>query len=74
MKTAESRDAMVALVQATYADFPSFVALPQTKDPAWTTRVTVVNPMDNSSYVEALHKFCANGVQPKGRDGNDLVG
>jgi hypothetical protein len=71
MKTAEARDAMVALVQEAYAEFPAFVDLPQLKSA--TVRVTVEQPLDNASYVQALHKFCALGMKPAGRMGNDLV-
>jgi hypothetical protein len=73
MKTAEARDAMVALVQEAYAECPAFVSWPQIKANDVKTRVTVKDPADNSSYVTALHEFCASGVKPAGRNGNDLV-
>lgn len=73
MKTAEARDTMVALVQETYAEFPAFVSLPELPDEEITTRVTVADPADNTSYITALHKFCASGAKPTGRRGNDLV-
>lgn len=71
MKTAEARDTMVALVKETHAEFPAFVDLPQLKSA--TVRVTVEQPMDQASYVKALHEFCAAGMKPAGRMGNDLV-
>lgn len=74
MKTAEARDAMVALVKETHAEFPTFVSLPQKKGGKISNRVTVENPLDHASYVAALHKFCASGSKPAARDGNDLVG
>jgi len=74
MKTAEARDAMVALVQEAHAKFPTFASLPQDKSGVWDTRVTVENPLDQASYATALHKFCASGSKPSARDGNDLVG
>jgi len=71
MKNAEARDAMIALVQETYAEFPAFMDLPQMKTA--NKRVTIKQPLDNSSYVETLHTFCALGMKPTGRIGNDLV-
>jgi hypothetical protein len=73
MKSAAARDQMVALVKETYAEFPAFVSFPETKTGKVEHRVTVKDPADASSYVRALHEFCASGVKPTGRRGNDLV-
>jgi hypothetical protein len=73
MKTAEARDAMVALVHETYAEFPAFVSLPETKTGTPQVRVTVKDPSNSASYVSAVHEFCASGMKPTGRRGNDLV-
>lgn len=73
MKTAAARDLMVNLVQETYAEFPAFVSFPEIKTGKIEHRVTVKDPANSTSYITALHEFCASGVKPTGRRGNDLV-
>ena len=73
MRSAQARDGMVTLVQEAFADFPAFVSLPESKSRSVAYRVTVANPLDGASYVAALHEFCAAGLKPTARRGNDLV-
>jgi len=73
MKTAEARDIMVALVQATFAEYPAFVSLPEVKKADIINRVMIEDPEDPAQYVAALHEFCASGTAPTGRRGKYLV-
>jgi hypothetical protein len=67
---AENRDRMVARVQETYAQYPTFMSLPEASSGniQW-----IVMSDDNSEYVRALHEVCARGVVV-GRGLNTLFG
>ena len=76
MKTAASRDAMVALVKQTFEQHPSFFSLPRVNSAtaqAAQMRMRVPNPDDDRNYVLGLYRLCAGAGVPTGRRGNDLV-
>lgn len=70
MKDRESRDAMVARVNATYAKYPTFFALPEVSGGDIFSSLPGNDP---SAYVKSLYVVCANG-EVTGRKGDAVYG
>lgn len=73
MRTAESRDRMVARVQAAFAAKPTFEAWPEVGSKDGNISAAVQKPVSEADYITALHEICAVG-EPIGRRGDALVG
>ena len=73
MKNDADRKAMVAMVQATFNKYRSFMDLPEYKGPALPGSQAVMGS-GQTEYVEALYEFCGAGFEPVGRVGGSIVG
>lgn len=73
MRTAESRDRMVARVHAAFAAKATFAAWPEVGSKDGDVSITVQKTITEATYVTALHEVCAVG-EPIGRRGDALVG
>lgn len=70
MKDRESRDAMVARVNAIYAKYPAFLALPEVSN---GEIFSTLPGSDAGAYIKSLYVICANG-EVTGRKGDAVCG
>ncbi len=77
MKSAELRDKMVARVKAAHKQHPNFEDLPVLKNVTASARhAEIAQPINNSTYVEALHSLFSvdpDKTEIAGRHGTRLI-